>query len=889
MSEYILRPEAGPVPYNKLQWRAQKALQSILEALNAAVNSASKAASDSGNGDSLSAIDRNRVSRLFFVSGEPGSGKSTLYVTLRAMLSKHEKDHKNYSEGYDKEPEPKVPIDSLRGVVRWLEPIDLEVVGDKEENLLAAVLVRLIRELADSSSGFSSPCDGAIKKLEELAADIGMAWESNLPARAGELDPDSYSMEVMRAQQARLGVNKRLREALDELAKNKCYGCTDSTLFVLPVDDLYLKPDASLQLLRLLRMISVPRLFFLIMGDITTVEEIFTEKALSDRTSVAGADVFQILPDRLEAVLARARELRARFLRKLLPPGQRIEIEPMDWYEAMKFSPELREAEVLGVWLAKAELDKPRTSASEDTSGEPQTKHQGNLFDFLTCRPLSYLSPLKGREEVKKIEKLTADPEKRKSREAYTGLQLLDATPREIMDLWSALQEFIKEQENKSNLRQAGNARQASSQTSRKVGSDYKIPLLSLVLEFVKLTIDEQNFLNEKDQSVVLNGVLPKRRYYDPDTYLKMDHLRLEPESGDWKAAYKVAEEEECRVWVRKHLPWELRVKPSDEKEEKARAVSFKVSVEGRESNATAEYQREGADKRSEARTSQTSGEFNMLPPRPTAWFVLLHDLAWMWRPASINKNLVENLKEELKDKEFKHAAFKAEGPEPSKAFPGWVALLDGSTYKSLPLPEFKTVRDLDCFLRVWNRGLEVLFPELENPEKPKKGEDEARLLVRLLWIFAGWTVIEKKYHYFAEQDKKWFDEGLRADSEQESPPSSPPEFEDKPEEWKEGLSRFRENAQIRKCLSQLGHIRKDPGSETKNEAGPTGPSSKNNFDDWSKDLLDDMCHNTGDNVTNKPLWESSPNLGSDSPSGSAPPHPSISSGSTREPDKGEH
>ena len=92
--------------------------------------------------------------------------------------------------------------------------------------------------------------------------------------------------------------------------------------FVLPIDDFYLKPAASLELLRLLRMISVPRLFFLIMGDIKTMEALFFEKALGDWTRVAGPQVFASLEKRREQeVLPHVREMKARYLRKLLPAG----------------------------------------------------------------------------------------------------------------------------------------------------------------------------------------------------------------------------------------------------------------------------------------------------------------------------------------------------------------------------------------------------------------------------------------------------------------------------------------------------------------------------------------------------------------------------------------
>lgn len=808
-AEYFLRPEAGPVPYRKLQRRAKNALKLIVQALNAAVRSAAAAADSEGIGRVPSyAIDRHRSSRLFFVSGEPGSGKSTLYVTLRAMLSK-DKKYVEHSKEYDGE-----DLKSLKDNVRWLEPIDLEVVGDKEENLLAAVLVRLIRALDESKSGFSKDCGEAIKKLDELAADIGMAWDSNLRARASALDPDSYSMEVMRAQRARLGVNERLREALDQLASNNCCGCDTSTLFVLPVDDLYLKPDASLQLLRLLRMISVPRLFFLVMGDITTVEALFTEKAMADWTGVAGAEVFQTLPDRLSDALARARELRARFLRKLLPPRQRTEIQPMDWDEAMRFTPErpddITEAEALGTWLAQVELDRPWMSTNETNSPNTQSKYQGNLFNFLTCRPLDHQWTL---EEVKIVVKEDENLKgnKRKSREVYTGLQLLDATPREVMDLWSALQELVKEEKirkTKDGQSLDGNSERASSQELEEERSDYKIPLLTLVLEFVKLSIDEQNFLNEKQQSAVLNGVLPTRRYYTPDTYLEMNRLRLKPESSDWKAISPGS------VWVRKHSPWILE------------PIALSKEEDG--------DKEEGADLSSESRTQENPGEFNKLPPRQTAWLVLLHDLAWMWRHGSLKENLVTSLRQELSKKLSKPIGLDAQG-DPKNDVPGWAIIREGKTYKSLQMPEFETVRQLDFFLRVWNRGIELQFQELEKEEQ-LKSEERARLLVKLLWDLAGWTVIEDQYDAFTRNDGKWFEEVLRTNIEQaskrKSKTSAAPNAEDS---WKLELAKFREITKIKDYLRRLSELEKIEKPKDDNKDRLTGVETKLDVEDWLK------------------------------------------------------
>ncbi len=76
-SRYALRPEAGPVPYDSLNRSQRDALGAIAAALAKAVEDARSSRSPESQGVAH-AIDTDRTSRLFFVSGEPGSGKSSL-------------------------------------------------------------------------------------------------------------------------------------------------------------------------------------------------------------------------------------------------------------------------------------------------------------------------------------------------------------------------------------------------------------------------------------------------------------------------------------------------------------------------------------------------------------------------------------------------------------------------------------------------------------------------------------------------------------------------------------------------------------------------------------------------------------------------------------------
>ena len=229
-SPNALRPEAGPVAFEYLNRSQKRVMKAIAIALEEAVVQA--APSDSLHyHDNMN--DPDRVSRLFFVSGQPGTGKTSLYLTLRAILSTNAQSPNTYEEYETAIPE----LVNLRGATIWLEPIDLEVTGDTGENLLAAVLVRIFDALDDFSGLPSKHCQRAMDQLNGLANDIGIAWDGNLQARAPSLDPQSYSQEVMNAQRARLGTNRRLCEALHALLKNRCYGCRDEKLFILPIDD----------------------------------------------------------------------------------------------------------------------------------------------------------------------------------------------------------------------------------------------------------------------------------------------------------------------------------------------------------------------------------------------------------------------------------------------------------------------------------------------------------------------------------------------------------------------------------------------------------------------------------------------------------------------------
>ena len=659
-SRYTLRPEAAPVPYDSLNQSQEKAMKAIVMALKEA---AAQAENSKKSNDHDGLVDPDRVSRLFFVSGQPGSGKSSLYLTLRAILGKEER-YDDIREKYQKKIQG---LSGLNGATRWLEQIDLEVAGDEGENLLAAVLVRIFAAIDDSSGIATKDCQDAMNQLNELANDIGIAWEGNLKARAPSLDPQSYSLEVMSAQRARLNTNNRLREVLDALLKKKCYDFTNERLFVLPIDDFYLKPAASLELLRLLRMISVPRLFFLIMGDIKTMEALFFEKALADWTAIAGPQVFASLKERREAeILPRVREMRARYLRKLLPAAQRAIIEWMNWDEALRYQPTVADSSDRGKKLSCLLFD-------ICLKGRP-TAAPHNLRDYLVAPKLA-----EGDGHVSNSEEKTEEQAKRLKRfqEAYSALQILDATPREAVDLWMCLSELVERREQSDDEKIPPYLKKAP-------------PYLWTAVDFVLLAIEEQDFLTEKQQDPL--------RFAFPTSH--KDNLRVDTDKFSLTPKFsRKLNISSDYVFVCEHLDWKL----------------------GISSVAT-----------------NSAGPVPYLPPRAAAWIILLHDLAWDWQEESITTNLVHKLLKEIgkssipltpKQKEDLPCPEDPEKAMPGPENPGWAWYSHKNEWLHFPFPNLDTFRQLDRFLTVWS-------VDMPSPDS-KKPLNLDTLLRR--WVFAAW------------------------------------------------------------------------------------------------------------------------------------------------------
>jgi hypothetical protein len=233
-----LRSEARPTDWETLDSGQQRAFGRITEMIMEAIVFLRKWDEIASEQEPLGLSEwttEERSSRIAFLSGPRGTGKSTVLASI-IKASTNKKD--NFIP-----PEPASDTDSeknnskknglknlqtnlnrIRERVIWLEPIDMEPLP-KSANLLAAILVR-IEEASRRPSlrtrvsqtwettdrkGLLEPSPDyheALLKLQQVQTDVALAWDGNIEARKGNLDADTYAIEVMRTEHATLSLNR---------------------------------------------------------------------------------------------------------------------------------------------------------------------------------------------------------------------------------------------------------------------------------------------------------------------------------------------------------------------------------------------------------------------------------------------------------------------------------------------------------------------------------------------------------------------------------------------------------------------------------------------------------------------------------------------------------
>jgi hypothetical protein len=449
MSEY-LRAESRPVYWNEMYATQQDAFRTVTKMLEEAVVRLPPPRLASPPSAFTRFVRETRSSQIAFLFGGRGTGKTTvlwsLYKACDPTLSMERlRDYADALAG---------TVQEIRQRIIWLEPLDMEVMTPSP-NLLAAILARIedasqrlaMHEGLSASDqamrGWSQYPVDPFLALQKLQTNIALAWEGDLRGRRHLLNPDDLALEVMRYEKAHLSLTENLDSVLHQLAALPFTGGTiRNPLFVLPVDDFDLNPPACLDLLRVLRMLALPRLFFLVLGDLDVANVLLNLKLSAELGRVAeGAEASRMLSLPAADVAAVAGEVAANAIRKLIPPAQRIRLAVPSLLEALNFRPlgHRDEDPYLHELLARCPTYVFQSSQWNLQRG--RRTHEGELRKMLLAAG-GHLLNRGGKQES--IPDHAPLGEGHLLHGCYTARRLLCAPSRQVSDLWYGLRRLVE-------------------------------------------------------------------------------------------------------------------------------------------------------------------------------------------------------------------------------------------------------------------------------------------------------------------------------------------------------------------------------------------------------------------------------------------------------------
>ncbi|MCA9671384.1 MAG: hypothetical protein KC503_37560 [Myxococcales bacterium] len=400
-------------------------------------------------------------------------------------------------------------LNKPRPRIVWLETLDMEPLADPT-SLLAALMVRLeelLRPLPESDHDRSAgeyqhppglPTDDVMDRLRSLLHDTVFAWDSIAASAAGKQEPHQYAESAIRAERKRLLLGRRLGSVLDGIARHlQRSGSYRNPLFVLPVDDVDLNPERGPAVLRLLRMITTPRLFTLVAGDNSYLSLVLQAEHLGRVNDLLrGGEALSVLRKPVEGLVS---DTAINAMRKLIPPAQRVHVAVTDAQEALAYRPQSPSSA-----MANAPDSVPTLLSLLQTtffSEESAWSEAASLADLLVLA-----SSYEGRVSVQLL--------------PYEAKQVLCAPIRKIVDLWHLLnrhKNFIRDND--------------EGQTARR-------RLRHLIAEAYRSELLGDPRLDETLRQQLLRTVLPQPDggvLLDPQPYQPRRTLGYRGAFRDWK------------------------------------------------------------------------------------------------------------------------------------------------------------------------------------------------------------------------------------------------------------------------------------------------------------------------------------------------------------------
>jgi len=339
----LLREEAHRMPFDDLLQPERRAVLNLLQGLVGALDSPEAQAH---RGDAT-------LAPTFFLSGQRGSGKSTVLVNGRFAVEDPDAFFGPIDRvgdgGEDRDQRRLVQrlrphVSRLGQHVIWLDPLDMEFFQENG-NLLTTLLVRLRNALVapfTSSSGdrhvaqrrtkVLEEVDDAWTQIDELIKDATVMWESIPdPSAARRAELEIRSAETNADFQARF--QAALKAVCMQLGRRRYQedGCVS---LILPIDNADRSSRHVFQIVRLIRMVSCSRLWYVLAGSEADLD-VFLERSYHEQLRTTGAGDQGAAAEALQAI---ARRQAAADARAVFPPASRSSIGPIPATEALSFN-----------------------------------------------------------------------------------------------------------------------------------------------------------------------------------------------------------------------------------------------------------------------------------------------------------------------------------------------------------------------------------------------------------------------------------------------------------------------------------------------------------------------------------------------------------------------
>lgn len=337
-----LRHEAEPIALKHLTISQLEAIEELTKVLSGALASSTSQ-------------ETNSTSHIAILSGDKGTGKSSVMLTLKHFMdpvSDHDIDERVPGD-HEKETVIKRVNRQLKGIqakqrtVRWLQPLLLDPWAPGA-NLAGSILARIDMELdamlddpglrGHFQRDGSGKIDNALQGLRRFMPNALLALEGNLEQMKNVLEPEPYALMTADTEHARAILREQMQRFLSMSIEGYSRGDVTQSqegIFIQVIDDLDLRPpEVVARVLKLAAHMSNSRLFFLFLGDVNVLDMMMNFDSQGEFPTLNRSTSSPEIATFIEAL---SNNSSSSVVRKHIPTNQRILIRDMNIPESLRY------------------------------------------------------------------------------------------------------------------------------------------------------------------------------------------------------------------------------------------------------------------------------------------------------------------------------------------------------------------------------------------------------------------------------------------------------------------------------------------------------------------------------------------------------------------------